>query len=311
MSSHLETNVNERCPDEPSAANVPTMHGVNDVASPTEGVGPIVDLFGIRFDALRMPQVLDRLLGWVDEARQSETSQGESENKPTRYVVTPNVDHAVLFQSRGDLREAYETAALVVADGRPVVHASRWLRRPLPECVPGSDLVPALFKAVNESQRSLRVYLLGAAEGVAERAKTQIEQRWPHVEVVGCYSPPIGFEKDATLNESILARVNESNPDVLVVGLGAPKQELWTARHCRSISAPVTLCVGATIDFLAGERRRAPRWIRRLSLEWVHRMMEEPRRLVPRYAKDLWVFPQLIMRQWWLNLRGNRPWSPT
>lgn len=271
----------------------------------SDAVDPVtrkVELFGIQFDALRMTEVVDRLLDWVDESR--ETSQSQ-----TRYVVTPNVDHAVQYQSRADLRQAYEHAALVVADGRPVVHASRWLKRPLPECVPGSDLVPTLFRTVQERGRPLSVYLLGAAEGVAERAKQAIEAKWICVSVVGCYSPPIGFEKNPQTNSEILDRVNAAQPDVLVVGLGAPKQELWTSRYREQIQAPVTLCVGATIDFLAGERKRAPRWLQRLSLEWLHRMMEEPRRLIPRYAKDFWVFPQLIVRQWWLALRGNRPWS--
>ena len=264
-----------------------------------------IELFGIRFDALRMPQVLATLFEWIEQGPREEPGAS------TRFVVTPNVDHAVLYQSRADLRAAYERAALVVADGRPVVHASRWLRRPLPECVPGSDLVPALFKATQGRTQPLRVYLLGAAEGVAARAKTRIEATWPNVSIVGFESPPVGFDKDEAQNQAILERVNQSRPDVLVVGLGAPKQELWVSRHCQTIHAPVTLCVGATIDFLAGERKRAPKWLRRLSLEWLHRMLEEPRRLVPRYAKDLWVFPQLIVRQWWLSRQGNRPWSIT
>lgn len=263
---------------------------------------PVVELFGIRFDAIRMTEVVERLLDRVQLGRDQPQSV-------THYVVTPNVDHAVQYQTRADLREAYSHAGMVIADGRPVVHASRLLGKPLPECVPGSDLVPTLFQTVQNRQTPLKVYLLGAAEGVAERAKACIEARWDCVQVVGFHSPPIGFEKSDERNEQILRQVNEARPDVLVVGLGAPKQELWTCRFREQIQAPVTLCVGATIDFLAGERKRAPRWVQKLSLEWLHRMLEEPSRLVPRYAKDLWVFPQLIVRQWWISLRGNRSWS--
>jgi N-acetylglucosaminyldiphosphoundecaprenol N-acetyl-beta-D-mannosaminyltransferase len=142
------------------------------------------------------------------------------------------------------------------------------------------------------------VFLLGAAAGVGERAAKNIHRRWSAVEVVGVYSPPMGFERDPQESQNILARVRQAAPDVLVVGLGAPKQELWVHNHRHAIAAPVALCVGATIDFLAGEKKRAPMILRRLGLEWLHRMMSEPRRLAKRYARDAWIFPQLVWREW-------------
>src|SRR5262249_5665045 len=157
----------------------------------------------------------------------------------------------------------------------------RLLRREIPERVPGSDLVPALFATVNAQSPSantdehsprLRVFLLGAAPGVADRAATNIHQRWPAVNVVGTYSPPLAFENNPAETVSILQRIASANPDLLVVGLGAPKQELWVHAHHREIAAPVALCVGATIDFLAGEKPRAPKWMRRAGLEWLHRL---------------------------------------
>jgi N-acetylglucosaminyldiphosphoundecaprenol N-acetyl-beta-D-mannosaminyltransferase len=254
----------------------------------------LIELFGIQFDALRMEQVLERLFRWIDHP-----------TTHTRYVVTPNVDHTVLYQQRADLREAYARSSMVIADGKPVVHASRWLKRSLPECVPGSDLVPALFAKAQADQRPLKIFLLGAAVGVADRAAEQIAQRWPVVTTVGTSSPPIGFDKNPEFEAALLDQVNAAAPDVLVVGLGAPKQELWVSRHRDQIQAPVSLCVGATIDFLAGERHRAPMWLRRLSLEWLHRMLEEPRRLVPRYARDAWIFPQLIVKQFCVSYFGQ------
>ena len=137
---------------------------------------------------------------------------------PCRYVVTPNVDHAVMYQHSEPLRQAYADASLVLADGMPVLWASRLLRRPLPQRVPGSDLVPALFGSVGPTQR-LRVFLLGAAPGVAERAAVRIEQRWPQVSVAGTYSPPLGFDRNDEENQQILERIYASRPDVLVVGL--------------------------------------------------------------------------------------------
>lgn len=244
-----------------------------------------VRLFGIDIDALQMADVVDRLLSWKNDRQAS-----------CRFVVTPNVDHTVILQRHAGLRQAYEQASLVLADGWPVVAASRLLRKPLPGRVPGSDLVPALLERANE-QGGITVFLLGAGPGVAQRAASRIQQRWPRVQVVGCYSPPRGFENDAAENESILATIENARPDLLVVGLGAPKQELWVAAHQRRIAAPIALCVGATIDFLAGEKRRAPKWAQRIGLEWLHRLASEPRRLFRRYLHDAWVFPQLVWRE--------------
>jgi N-acetylglucosaminyldiphosphoundecaprenol N-acetyl-beta-D-mannosaminyltransferase len=243
-------------------------------------------------DVLTMVETVDAVLAW------SRAPRGHA----CRFVVTPNVDHAVIFQTNEQLQAAYAAASLVLADGAPVVVASRLLRRALPERVPGSDLAPALFGRVaadpTAAVEPLRAFLLGAGPGVAERAAANIAARWPGVEVVGTLSPPLGFERDAAENERILSAVAAARPDVLLVGFGAPKQELWVHAHAGRIEAKVALCIGATIDFLAGEKRRAPRWMRRLGLEWLHRLSTEPRRLAKRYLRDAWIFPQLVWREW-------------
>ena len=245
-----------------------------------------VDLFGTTIDALRMSETLEIVHAWAAVPFDR-----------CRFVVTPNVDHTVLLQERQDLRDAYADAALVLADGWPVVAASRLVGKPLPERVPGSDLVPLLMQAASPA-RPLRVFLLGAAPGVGERAARNIRHQWPGVDVVGIYSPPLGFEKDADENEKILYLVEQVEPDILVVGLGAPKQELWVHANHDRLKANVALCVGATIDFLAGEKARAPRWLQRLGLEWLHRMLSDPRRLVKRYVRDAWTFPGIVWREW-------------
>jgi N-acetylglucosaminyldiphosphoundecaprenol N-acetyl-beta-D-mannosaminyltransferase len=214
-----------------------------------------------------------------------------------RFVVTPNVDHVLIFQRTEGLRRAYAEASLIVADGLPVVLASRILGKPVPGRVTGSDLVPAVFDCAS-AEDPMRVFLLGAAEGVGERAARQIEAKWRGVRVVGTYSPPFGFERQATENERILRMISESQPQLLIVGLGAPKQELWVHAHRDAITANVAMCVGATIDFLAGERARAPVWMQRTGLEWFHRMTTEPRRLVPRYASNAVGFPLLLLKEW-------------
>ena len=160
-----------------------------------------------------------------------------------------------------------------------------------------------MFDAANATS-PWRVFLLGGAPGVAQRAAANIAARWPAVTVVGTASPPKGFEHDAAQNAALLARIAMACPDVVLIGLGAPKQELWIWQHRRAIAAPVALCIGATIDFLAGERSRAPRWMRRAGLEWLYRIGSEPRRLGRRYARDAWIFPRLVWKEW--RMRGDR-----
>lgn len=242
-----------------------------------------IRLFGMRIDALRMEEAVRRVLDW------------SAEPGPCRYVVTPNVDHVVNFQSNPALREAYAAADLVLADGKPVVWASRLVGRPLPETVRGSELAPALLDA---APAGLRVFLLGAAPGVADRAARAIGRRWPQVQVAGTYSPPPGFANSETENRAVVERLAAERPQVVLLALSAPQQEIWAHRRHAELPARVLLCLGATIDLLAGHRRRAPVWMRRVGLEWFFRMLQEPRRLFPRYARDARRFFPLVWREW-------------
>ncbi len=243
-------------------------------------------LFGMMIDGLTMNETVTRLVGWVHRP-----------DSVCRFVVTPNVDHVVKFQENAALRSAYANAGLVVADGRPLVWASRLLRRPLPEAVPGSDLAPAFFDALADVG-PVRLFLLGAAPGIADQAARNVERRWPWIRVCGTFSPAQGFEQDPEENRRILALIDRCHADVVIVGLGAPKQETWVCEHAHVLKASVVLCLGAAIDFLAGHKRRAPHWMRRVGLEWMHRMMTEPRRLAGRYIRDAWIFPRLLWHEY-------------
>ncbi|QDU56451.1 WecB/TagA/CpsF family glycosyltransferase [Aeoliella mucimassa] len=249
---------------------------------------PVVQLFGMQIDRVDLQQATAQVMDWCE----SPTSIN------CRYVVTPNVDHAVLLSHHEGLQNAYKSAAMVLADGAPIVAASRLLGRPLPERVAGSDLVPSVLAAAAAGSQPLRVFLLGAGPGVAERAAEAIHQKYNNVQVVGTHCPPLGFEHNSAANQAALDAVSAQPVDLLVVGLGAPKQELWVAKHYQQLNAKVALCAGATIDFLAGEKQRSPVWMRRTGLEWVHRLASEPRRLATRYLRDAIVFPQLVWREW-------------
>jgi N-acetylglucosaminyldiphosphoundecaprenol N-acetyl-beta-D-mannosaminyltransferase len=277
-------------PAEPTTAIVAPTQQSGETA---QRWGPTVALFGIEIDQASMADAVEIMLRWLDD-----------EQSGCRYVVTPNVDHIVQLQDNPRLRQAYAGASLVIADGWPLVAFARLCKNPLPERIPGSDLVTQLFAAA-KPDRPLRTFLLGAAPGVAERAAERIKQKWPNVIVVGVHSPPLGFEHDAGRCAEILQLVADAAPDLLVVGFGAPKQEIWLHTYQQHLSVKAAIAGGATIDFLAGEQSRAPRWVQRICLEWLYRIGTDPRRLALRYLRDAWRFPQIVAREW-LQLRRNR-----
>jgi N-acetylglucosaminyldiphosphoundecaprenol N-acetyl-beta-D-mannosaminyltransferase len=246
-----------------------------------------VHLFGVDIDLLSMAETVRLIQQWL--------STDESNCK---FVVTPNVDHIVKVQTDLGLQAAYNKASLIVTDGKPVVWAANLLGVSIPGTVPGSDLVPAIFDDAQTQKTPLTVFLLGAMPGVADRAKATIQAKWPLVKVVGTLSPDFGFDKNEVDSKAICAIVNTSKADLLVLGLGAPKQEIWIAQYAPQLSVKVALCVGATIDFLAGEKARAPIWMRKVGLEWLHRMLSEPKRLAKRYLVDAIVFPKLVFSEW-------------
>lgn len=239
---------------------------------------------GIDFDPLTMADVVATVLTWAGETYHT-----------CRYVVTPNVNHVVTFQDNDGLQAAYRDASLVVVDGKPVLLASRLLGKRLPGLVPGSDLCPVLFDTAVK-QSGLRVFLLGAGDGVAERAARVIQARWPWISVCGYYTPPMGFNSESHENAEVIDCINAAQPDVLLIGLGAPKQEIWIHAMRAQLHVKVALCIGAAIDFLAGEKTRAPKWMRFVGLEWLHRALSEPKRLAGRYWHDAKVFPLLVLR---------------
>lgn len=245
-----------------------------------------VQVLGVLVDPLSMDEAAARIGVWL-----------EAPDPECKYVVTPNLDHAVLLREHAPLRQAYQEASLILPDGMPMVWAGRLLGAPIKERVAGSDLVPQLMERANAS-RPLRVFLLGAAPGVGARAAHAIHKRFPGTVVVGTHSPDVGFEKDEAANSAIIEAVNATKPHLLVVGFGAPKQELWIHRHAARLRCQVAVCAGATIDFLAGHRRRAPRWMQLSGTEWVFRALSEPSRLVPRYAKDARHLPSLLYDDW-------------
>ncbi|SHK17718.1 polymer biosynthesis protein, WecB/TagA/CpsF family [Clostridium cavendishii DSM 21758] len=200
------------------------------------------------------------------------------------YVVTPNVDHIVKLEEDNEFKLVYENADLILTDGMPLIWISKLKKKPIKEKVSGSDLFPNICKLAAE--KGYKVFLLGAAEGVAKNAASKLMERYKGLKIVGTYSPKYGFEKSVDEIKRIISIVNEAKPDILAVGLGAPKQEKFIYTYENQLKVPVSLAIGAAIDFEAGNMKRSPRWMQKSGLEWFYRLMKEPKRMFKRYIID-------------------------
>lgn len=222
-------------------------------------------------DSLNMPEVLDRIDNLIQIKKNS-------------YVVTPNVDHIVQLEKDSELQKVYKNADLILADGKPLIWISNYYKTPIKEKVSGSDLFPLLCEMAGK--KGYKMFFLGAAEGVAARAATNLKKRYSNLEVAGVYSPPFGFEENEEEVEKILQMIIKSNVDILIVGLGAPKQEKFIFKYHDRLNVPISLGLGASLDFEAGNIKRAPKWMQKSGLEWLFRITQDPRRMFKRYIID-------------------------
>ena len=212
-------------------------------------------------------------------------------------VYTPNVYHLIRLQQDSEFYQVYQDADYRICDSQILYYVSRFLGQPILEKISGSDLFPAFYQHYCKDPE-ITIFLLGAGEGVGERARQKINSKIGRNIVVDTYSPPFGFERDETECERIVGRIQHSGATVLAVGLGAPKQEKWIHRYRHRLPGVKTfLAIGASIDFEAEQVRRSPAWISRAGLEWLYRICMEPRRLWQRYCMDAFPFLWLIAVQ--------------
>lgn len=206
------------------------------------------------------------------------------QKKNCSYVVTPNVDHIVRLEKDEELQKVYKNASLILTDGKPLIWISKWYKTPIKEKISGSDLFPRVCQLA--ANKNYTMYLLGAAEGVADTAKKNLMKKYPGLNIVGTYSPPFGFEKSKQEMNKIKTQIQDVHPDILIVGLGCPKQEKFMYYHCKELGVPISFGLGASIDFEAGNIKRAPKWMSNHGLEWLYRFSKEPKRLFKRYFVD-------------------------
>lgn len=212
-------------------------------------------------------------------------------------VFTPNVDHLMKLQKDPEFFKTYLRADYRVCDSQVLMYAAKFLGTPLKEKISGSDLFPA-FCRYHRNNEDITIFLLGGAEGVADKAKIRINSKIGRDIVIGSHSPSFGFEKNERECLELIEMVNRSKATVLAVGVGAPKQEKWISKYRdRFTHVKIFLAVGATIDFEAGAINRAPKWMSKLGIEWVYRIYSDPKRLWKRYLVEDMPFIWLLLQQ--------------
>jgi N-acetylglucosaminyldiphosphoundecaprenol N-acetyl-beta-D-mannosaminyltransferase len=242
-----------------------------------------VGILGTPVDLLDMDAVLARLEQFIRERR-------------FHQVATANTDFLINALEDPELCYILRNADLIIPDGMPLIWASRLIRAPLPERVTGADLVPRV--AALAAVKGYRIFMLGARPEVARQARARLLADYPGLQIVGCVSPPVAPIMDMD-HEGLLTEIRNARPDVLLVAFGNPKQEKWIHMNRQGLAdVPVCIGVGGTFDFVAGNIPRAPRWMQKSGLEWIHRLLQDPQRLSGRYSRDLGQFSRHLYRQW-------------
>lgn len=248
-------------------------------------------VWGLPLTPLTRARAVDR----VDELIQG--------RKPS-YFITANTHYAMLTAEVAELDAINQGAAFILADGAPLVVASRQTNNPVPERVAGSDLIYDLCRMA--ADRGHGVYLLGGPPGIADEAARQLVAKYPKLRVVGTACPEPSQLVGPGVDD-LIRQVRSAHPDLLFVALGQPKGEFWLAKHLDALGVPVSAQVGATLDFVAGRVRRAPKVVQRIGMEWAFRIYTDPRRLAPRYWKNARFLFKQVLRDRLQRREGTGP----
>ena len=227
-------------------------------------------VWGVDFDCVTM----DEAVQWIDLVIQ---------HRATTYAITANLNYLMLCDRNPRLKAFTSRCPLVLCDGKPIQWRSLLEQSRLPERVAGSDLIYRL--AHLSAQKGYSIYMLGGAGGVAEKAASILSSQYPGLQIAGVHCPPFGNWSAADRDE-MNHRIQDANPDILLVAFGQPKGEYWIEENYRELNVPISIQVGATFDFVAGQAKRAPEFFQRVGAEWLYRMLNDPKRLGPRYLAN-------------------------
>lgn len=233
----------------------------------------VIDFLGIKIDNFSLDEALDR----VDEIVLA---------KKPGYYCGVNLNQVILYKENIRMKEIFDKADLLTVDGKPIIWISKLLGTPFNQKISGPDFMLETCKLAN--RKGYKVFFLGGAAGVAEKAVLKIKKICPDLEVSGIYSPPFGFEKDPQELDKINEMLKRSKADLLYVGLGSPKQDFFIDDNKDTYQIPLSFSVGIAIDYIGGNIKRAPLWMQNLGLEWFYRFCQEPKRLFKRYFIDSW-----------------------
>jgi N-acetylglucosaminyldiphosphoundecaprenol N-acetyl-beta-D-mannosaminyltransferase len=260
------------------------------VATPAEKV----DILGIAVDYIDRNGAVQFIARTIERFRQARAAGAPL--PALAHVVTANSEIIMLAKEQPDVAQILSQAALVAADGIGLVWGSRLLGRPLPERIPGIELMEEML--ARSAQEGWRPFFLGAAPGVAEEAKAVMERRFPGLQVAGVHH---GYFQETEVPQ-VLQQIRQAQPDLLLVALGAPRQERWIAKYKEKLAAPVAVGVGGSLDIWSGRAQRAPQWMCDIGLEWLYRLLRQPSRArrmlaLPRFAYAVW-------RERWTRRKG-------
>ena len=205
-------------------------------------------------------------------------------NRIIGQVNTPNVDQIVRMEWDEKFRKICDNCELLLVDGQPLMWIAKLYKTPFKEKISGSDLVPILCELA--AKKGYSVFFLGAAPGVAKVAANRMQEKNKGLTVAGTYSPPLGFDKDEEELQKINKMLLKSRADMLFVGMGVPKQDIFIYENMHKYQIPMSFSIGGTIDFIAGKQKRAPKWISNIGFEWLYRLIHDPKRLFKRYIID-------------------------
>lgn len=235
-------------------------------------------------DSLKKQPLLNTFVNNMDMEETIQTIDSFIQQKKRSYIVAINVDVVIKIEQDAYLKRITDQADMVLVDGKPLIWISKLHKRPVKAKISGSDLVPKLCEKADG--KGYTIFIIGGKDGIAEQAKRKLEKQLSGIKIVGTYAPPYGFEKDKNELDKINQMISDVHPDLLIGCFGCPKQEKWIYENYKKYDATVSVCAGATVDFLAGNIRRAPGWMSDHGLEWFYRFTQEPKRMFKRYFVD-------------------------